>query len=405
MTQHRIAILGGGMLGVCTALELARRGRPVTLVEGAPRMLDGASRWNEGKIHLGFLYAADPSLNTATRLIPGGLAFSDLVARLVGRSIDDYSTDDDVFLVHRDSVVDAESFGAYAQRTAALLCLAASKSGAPRYLSDVTTPVHALSPSELAAVSSSDSVVAGFRVPERSVSTVAIADLLAAAVRAEPLIETHVDTRVDGVRRRDDGRFDVIANAARADALSGFDVIVNALWEGRPAIDATLGVHPPAPWTHRFRAGVFGRASETALHSAVLCTGPFGDVKRYRDGRVYLSWYEAGLLAEGSALEPPRAAATLTPERGAQVMQATLDGLGRYFPAACTLRQQAQELEVRGGWVYAIGQGSLADRASTLHQRDKFIMTVDRGYISIDTAKYSLAPWLAARAARIAADV
>jgi hypothetical protein len=95
----------------------------------------------------------------------------------------------------------------------------------------------------------------------------------------------------------------------------------------------------------------------------------------------------------------------MTPERRAQVMRATLDGLGRYFPAACTLPQQAQELEVHGGWVYAIGQGSLADRASTLHQRDKFIMTVDRGYISIDTAKYSLAPWLAARAARIAADV
>ncbi|HEX8944702.1 MAG TPA: FAD-dependent oxidoreductase, partial [Gemmatimonadaceae bacterium] len=70
MTQGRIAILGGGMLGVCTALELARRGRPVTLIEGATRLLDGASRWNEGKIHLGFLYAADPTLSTATRLIP-----------------------------------------------------------------------------------------------------------------------------------------------------------------------------------------------------------------------------------------------------------------------------------------------------------------------------------------------
>jgi hypothetical protein len=115
-------------------------------------------------------------------------------------------------------------------------------------------------------------------------------------------------TWVNGVRRRDDGRFDVVTTPG-ADDFSDFDVIVNALWEGRPAVDATLGVNPPAPWTHRFRAGVFARASETTLCSAVLCTGPFGDVKRYRDGRLYLSWYEAGLLAEGSALEPPRAAA------------------------------------------------------------------------------------------------
>jgi len=85
-------------------------------------------------------------------------------------------------------------------------------------------------------------------------------------------------------------------------------------------------------------------------------------------------------------------------------MRGTLDALGNFFPAVRDLRRNAQELEVHGGWVYAIGGGSLADRASTLHRRDKFSMTVDRGYISVDTAKYSLAPWLAARVAQIAVD-
>src|ERR1043165_207505 len=65
----RVAILGGGMFGVCAALELAHRGQRVVLVEGALDLLEGAGRWNEGKIHLGFLYAGDPSLSTATRLI------------------------------------------------------------------------------------------------------------------------------------------------------------------------------------------------------------------------------------------------------------------------------------------------------------------------------------------------
>ena len=51
--------------------------------------------------------------------------------------------------------------------------------------------------------------------------------------------------------------------------------------------------------------------------------------------------------------------------------------------------------------MFAIGQGSLADPASTLHQRDKFNMTIDGGYISVDTAKYSLAPWLAERVAHM----
>jgi len=404
LTQRRIAVLGGGMLGVCTALELSRRGREVTLIEGAPEVLEGASRWNEGKIHLGFLYAADPTLNTATRLIPGGFAFPDLVSRLIGRSVDTFSTDDDVFLVHRHSVVDADSFSAYAQRTADLVRNAASKNRTARYLTDVSAKVHRLSGSELAELTSSDDVVAGFRVPERSVSTVAIADLLRQVVHDDPRVHVHVDTWVREMRRHEDGRLDIITSARNAGAFDRFDVVINALWEGRPAVDATLGIVPPAPWSHRFRAGVFGRAEETSLPSAVLCTGPFGDVKRYRDGRFYLSWYEAGLLAEGDEIDPPRDAAKLTPERQARVMGGTLDALSNFFPATRELRRDAQELEVRGGWVYAIGSGSLADRASTLHRRDKFGMTVDRGYISVDTAKYSLAPWLAARVAQIAVD-
>jgi len=281
---------------------------------------------------------------------------------------------------------------------------AASKNRTARYLTDVSAKVHRLSAAELAELTASDDVVAGFRVPERSVSTVAIADLLRQVVHDDPRVHVHVDTWVREMRRHEDGRLDIITSARNAGAFDRFDVVINALWEGRPAVDATLGIVPPAPWSHRFRAGVFGRAEETSLPSAVLCTGPFGDVKRYRDGRFYLSWYEAGLLAEGDEIDPPRDAAELTAERRARVMRGTLDALSNFFPATRELRRDAQELEVRGGWVYAIGGGSLADRASTLHRRDKFGMTVDRGYISVDTAKYSLAPWLAARVAQIAVD-
>ena len=405
MNQPRIAVLGGGMLGVCTALELARRGKRVTLIEGAADLLQGASRWNEGKIHLGFIYAADPSMRTALRLIPGGLSFGALLSRLLGRDLEPYTTiGDDIFLVHRASVVDADVFHAYATRTAALVREAASRPEAPRYLADVArADVRPLSRSELRDVTSSDDVMAGFSVPERSVSTVPVAALLRQVVTDEPRIDVLTNTWITGVRRRDDGGFEIAVDGARGAArVEGrFDVVVNALWEGRPSVDATIGIRPPAPWSHRFRAGVFGRSSSAQFRSALVCTGPFGDVKRYADGRFYLSWYEAGLLAEGHELEPPRRAAVLTPARRENVLHRTLTELARYFPAMHGLAANGEEVVVQGGWVYAIGQGSLADKASTLHQRDKFGMTVDRGYISVDTAKYSVAPWLAARVAAI----
>jgi glycine/D-amino acid oxidase-like deaminating enzyme len=392
------------MLGVCAALELSRRGCSVTLIEGAADVLQGASRWNEGKIHLGYLYAADPSLRTATRLIPGGLAFSGLVSRLLGCSVDAFATEDELFLVHRHSVVDPATFAAYAARTTELVLEASSQAQAPAYLADLSVGgFSALSAHELGQVTSNDDVVAGFRVPERSVSTVAVADLMTQALAAEPRVEVHTHTWIKRVQRRDDGRFDVITDAAppAIARLEGpFDVLINALWEGRLAIDAGLGILPPAPWTHRFRAAVFGRSAATDLRSAVVCTGPFGDIKRYPDGRLYMSWYDAGLLAQGHDIEPPRSAAVLTEARRDGVMNRTLTALSKFFPEVQNLRQHA-ELEIQGGWVYAVGQGSLGDRSSSLHRRDRFDITLDRGYISVDTAKYSLAPSLASQVADI----
>jgi glycine/D-amino acid oxidase-like deaminating enzyme len=400
----RIAILGGGMLGTCTGLELARRGARSTLFEGASSLLQGASRWSEGKIHLGFVYAGDPTLGTARRLIPGGLAFAGLVERLIHRSLDAFITEEDeIFLVHRDSVADPEAFEAYGRRTAELVREAASQPDAPQYLCDVTrAAIRRLSPSELGRITSADEVVAGYRVPERSISTVALAELVQEAVASEPLIEIRAGTWVTAVERGSDGRFDVRADAASvAPPDAPFDVVINALWEGRPAVDASLGIKPIAPWSHRFRAAVFAHAPDVSFQSAVVCTGPFGDVKRYADGRVYLSWYTSGLLAEGHAIEPPRAAAVLDRPRSDAVLQGTLQSLSHYFSAIRRLQDSSEALEVHGGWVYALGQGSLSDPASTLHRRDRFNMTVDGGYISVDTAKYSLAPWLAHRVAKL----
>jgi 2-polyprenyl-6-methoxyphenol hydroxylase-like FAD-dependent oxidoreductase len=60
-----IAVLGAGLQGTCIALELARRGFDVDLLDQDLEPLNRASLRNEGKIHLGFVYAKDATLRTA----------------------------------------------------------------------------------------------------------------------------------------------------------------------------------------------------------------------------------------------------------------------------------------------------------------------------------------------------
>src|SRR5262249_31158387 len=60
-----VLILGAGLLGSGVALELARQGHEVTLLDQDARAMNRASLRNEGKIHLGLIYANDASLATA----------------------------------------------------------------------------------------------------------------------------------------------------------------------------------------------------------------------------------------------------------------------------------------------------------------------------------------------------
>ena len=83
-----IAVLGAGMQGTCIALELTRRGFDVDLLDQDLEPLNRASLRNEGKIHLGFVYARDATLRTARLMIEGALAYRRLLSEWTAGALD-----------------------------------------------------------------------------------------------------------------------------------------------------------------------------------------------------------------------------------------------------------------------------------------------------------------------------
>ena len=79
-----VLVLGAGLQGAGVALELARRGAQVTLVDQDERPMNRASLRNEGKIHLGFIYANDASRATAFLQLEGALRFAPIVRSWLG---------------------------------------------------------------------------------------------------------------------------------------------------------------------------------------------------------------------------------------------------------------------------------------------------------------------------------
>jgi glycine/D-amino acid oxidase-like deaminating enzyme len=398
--MSRVAILGAGIMGTATALFLARRGVQVTLFDQASAPMAGASRWNEGKIHLGYLYAGDATLDTARLVIPGGLAFRPLVEELLGASIAPaIGAQTEVYAIHRASVVTPEAAAAYYEAVTGAVDAAGPASA---YLGGtaINRP-RRLSTADLERLYDPAAIAAAFQVPERSVDTTWIADRLVEALAAEPRVTPRLGVRVTGVRsRRDHDRLDGPFDIATADDSDGpFDAVVNALWDGRLAVDATAGIAPPARWSHRYRLALFLALTEPVdIASTVVATGPFGDVKNYDGRRLYLSWYPDGLRAEGLAVEPPPVP-PLDAAGQRALAAAIVQRLAAVVPAVSVLAPLAERGTIAGGWVYAAGQGSLSDPHATLHQRAGAGIRRRGRYLSVDTGKYSIAPWLARKVA------
>ncbi len=102
-----------------------------------------------------------------------------------------------------------------------------------------------------------------------------------------------------------------------------------------------------------------------------------------------------GLVVSTESVDPR--VLPIDAEMKAQVATGILGSLQKYFPQVTLIAQEAATLDVAGGWVVAQGKGSLDDPASSLHRRDRFGITRFGSYYTIDTGKYSTAPWLARR--------
>ena len=82
--KRKIIVLGAGIQGCCTALELANRGFQVDLVDQDSIPFNRSSIRNEGKIHLGLVYVNDPGFETPKLMLKAAFSFTENLSRWIG---------------------------------------------------------------------------------------------------------------------------------------------------------------------------------------------------------------------------------------------------------------------------------------------------------------------------------
>ena len=393
-----IGVLGGGLQGCCLALALAERGQQVALFDKNAALISRAGSANEGKIHLGYMYANDPSLRTAATMARGALAFEPFMRRfLTGRSPAFETSSPAAYVVHRNSQRPAEDVAEYLRLAHHKIVEAANGEAAQYFGQDLLSPPRRWSAGEREAEFDGRIAVDAFETSEVAVNPIALAQDLGDCVLNHPNITVHLNSEITAAE--DEGTaMAVIGQRNGQPFRQSFDHAVNALWDGRLALDKAYGVLPTRPWLHRLKYGVGIPLPPGASvpKSATFVSGPFGEVVTYPNRQIYLTWYPVCLRELTGSVTPPDWPNRLEGSLRAEILSGTIAQMSAFIPALRDLNPQALPgAIVKGGVIVAVGETDIYDPQSELHNRYEIGIKSAGRYHSIDPGKLTMAPYFA----------
>ncbi|MCP2669675.1 FAD-dependent oxidoreductase [Maricaulaceae bacterium EIL42A08] len=394
----RVAVLGAGLAGCAAALDAAQQGLHVDLFEKLPHPVRAASLHNEGKLHLGYVYAADPERATHRILAEGSLRFLADIEALTGvpATLAPVSRPFH-YAVPRDSLVTPSEVEAhFASVDATVMDLL--REGAPYPIA--YSPARRVMPVDIGVAE--PYVLAAFKTSEVALQTGWIADVVGAAVLASSQIRFYGGHHIRSAALASD-RVKLEWDSADGPGSNDYDGVVNALWQDRARLDAELGLEVPVDQWLRYKAAMeihqLTPATVKQLPSLTLITGPYGDLVNHSNGTAYISWYPSCKLAEASGLDAASLEGVLGAVDRSAMFQESIEALARYVPAASDLLSRSANTRVGGGIIVARGKSDIDVIESGLHRRSD-IGVHDHGlWVSIDTGKYCTAPWFGREAA------
>jgi hypothetical protein len=427
-----IGILGAGIMGCCLALELAKRGWRVDLIDLAPTPMTGASLHNEGKLHLGFVYAKDPLKKTHGMMLRGSLAFSRILEKLTGCGADSLMPSQPFhYFVPVDSQLDMVAIAEHFQRVEDAIREETRSTGSV-YMNRRVERYHGRnSPKDHGRMFSPKLTLGSFKTEEVSVSPAAVAATLCRAIDSQPGIDFVGNSEVLAADRLAGGDVEVETRLNGKTSTRRYPAVANCLWDDRLRVDETAGIHDPGPWIMRYKATI-NISAPTAVHrdipSATGILGSYGDVVNHDNGSYYISWYPLTRIAQ--SVDPHGRELREMVHKGivsGRIRKSTsrdssisrfvasiahrrfiadnIREMAAYIPSMASLLKRKRRCVIGGGVISARGATDISDPTSHLHRRAEIGPVAHGSYVTIDTGKYCMAPLFALEAADMIADV
>jgi hypothetical protein len=330
-------------------------------------------------------------------MMNGALAFAPFMARHLEIAVENLNVSQPAaYVVHRESQRSAEQVSKYLATVHRMIVEAAEGRPNAYFGRDLSQKPRPWSVAEREAEFDCSVALAAFDTPEVAINPVALAQALRERIHSDRRIEVRLAHQVLSVEDIDHPL--VITKDPGGVGRHRFDHVINALWDGRLAINETLGFRPSRPWLHRLKYGVSFYPPEHAKRppSATFVSGPLGEVVTYQDGLIYLTWYPVCLLGISRHIAPPEWPTYPDEPLRSDLLRGTLEAMAKFVVSLQELRpDELVDATVKGGVIVAWGETDIYDPKSELHRRYEIGVTSDRQFHSIDPGKLTMAPYFA----------
>lgn len=397
--KRKIIVLGAGVQGCCIALELAKRGYTVHLLDQDSIPFNRSSIRNEGKIHLGLVYVNDPGFETPELMLKAAFQFAPILARWIGKKTSDLNISTPFYyLVSHDSFLDANQLEERYELLEQKYFRQREENPDSNYLG--TNPewlARKSSEEVLAKHFKMDELQGGFLTSELAIDTSKLARHISEAVYKHPNISFFGGHKIESISKNGSGFVVEGVNKEGSWKMKSHQV-VNATWTDKFRLDETLGIPATKGILHRLKYRVIAEipAEMKNCPSATMVIGRFGDVVIRPDNTAYISWYPEACRGWSNSLQPPEAwdepSSGIVPKQDFdEFSEKFISETAKWYPAIKNCKPKI----VDAGIIVAHGKTDVDDKKSELHQRAKIGVTSYGGYHSVETGKLTTAPMFA----------
>ncbi len=427
--HHRsiVSVLGAGIMGCLLALELAKRGYLVDLYDCKSKPITGASLHNEGKLHLGFVYANDPLKATHSMLLRGSMSFSRIIKELTGCQTEALVTAKPFhYFVPIDSQLDMDKIEKYFHEVEDTIFEYSQNSGDYYLDRKIDKYFERNSLRDHNKLFSSNMTQGSFKTEEISISTVHLSHIIRRTIQGNPNITFLGNTEILGVERLPNDTIHVELQHNSEISTRKYACVANCLWDDKIRVDKTAGIHDQTPWLLRYKAminiSLQSSADMSDIPSATGILGAYGDVVNLNSGSFYISWYPLCKITqtntgEGRELPDkvhkgllphhirkwishyPMISNLITSVTHKNFINQNISEMSVYIPSLKRLLRCKKQSKLTGGIILAKGLTDIDDPKSNLHQRSEIGPRAYGSYVTVDTGKYCMAPLFATETA------